>query len=351
MRKIYDIAITKYGRSTLFSRYQLSNFLGHIGIESEIAISIAKDVKEKVINEKKYFDNVSNLYKLSSDELCKIVKNIILEYEKRGLLNSKDMFPEKYIFWRNVRNATGPLLILLSGGTGVGTTYIGRNLSARLNSIMESGEDKYRRDKQGVFKWISTDDARAILRPFFSEKFLPVLQTSTYNANQVIERIEETFEEMVIRGYLNQVEVIQPAIEAVIRENIINNNGCLIMEGIHIVPRDNKILPSELNSEGMGEYTFWYLLHLADEKIHKERLHLRQQGFPPRSKKQYLKYFENIRQIKKFLYEKAKARNVQTFDASSDIIPKIMNNIFDKLKYSKRYDIRKGSISINRMGK
>ncbi len=347
MKEIYDIIVTKDKDHSIFSRYQLSNILKYIGIKENIAMELAKEANKIILNEKDFFDETSNTYKLTSDQLCGIIKNLLLAYEDKGLLEKKDAFPEKYIFWRNVRNKVMPLLILIGGGTGVGSTYIARNLATKLNSIMEAGQDKYRIDKKGMFKWVSTDDTRAILRPYFSREFLPELKTSTYNAWELSgEEIEKVHKKKVIRGFLKQVESMRPALNALIQENIINNDSCLIMEGIHILPKDKKIIPIELKNQ---LYVSWYLITLENKEIHTKRLELRQKGLTPRSQRDYLKYFKQIRYINDFLKERAIAKETLIFDSEkNDITVKIMDDLFNRLKFSKRYDIRNSVININR---
>lgn len=347
MKEVYDIIITKEKDCTTFSRYQLSNILRYIGIKESLAMELAREANKIILNEKDFFDEASNTYNLTSNQLCEIIKNLLLVYEEKGILDKKDAFPEKYIFWRNVRNKLMPLLILIGGGTGVGSTYIARNLATRLNVIMESGQNKYRIDKKGMFKLVSTDDTRATLRPYFSREFLPELKTSTYNAWELAgEEIEKVHKKKVIRGFLKQVESMRPALNALIQENIINNDNCLIMEGIHILPKDKKIIPAELKNQ---LYVFWYLITLESKETHIKRLELRQKGLTPRSQRDYLKYFKQIRYINDFLKERAISEEALIFDSEkNDVTIKIMDDLFNRLKFSKRYDIRNSIISINR---
>jgi 2-phosphoglycerate kinase len=205
-------------------------------------------------------------------------------------------------------------IILISGGTGVGTSKYSLELVKKISNIDSV---------------ISTDSIREVLRSVFHHDINPNLSHSTYESGQTknySKKDEKSKELEIIRAYKNQCIPVHLGVESVINRAI-RENISLIVEGIHIRPgfiEDSKIF--KLNKKRFMQY----LIKISDPEVHKHRFKQRQSEAPERQMEKYLKNFQEIRWIHDYLAERAdKHPLVYQIDNAG----KLENGLDQMLKY------------------
>ena len=199
-------------------------------------------------------------------------------------------------------------IILIYGGTGVGTTTYSFELAKSLD----------------INKIISTDDVREVIRSILVKNVNPALDKSTYNAGQTKnyhEKSDKVKKVEIIRGYKTQCESVNIGIEGVVRRAT-NENLPLIIEGIHLIP--GKIKEWNIYEQCKNRLVE-YFVYIGDKETHRERFKRRQIESPERNMDKYLKNFQEIRWIQDYLLEKA----------SDDHGIKLVNNIKDIINIRK----------------
>ena len=113
-------------------------------------------------------------------------------------------------------------LILLSGGTGVGTSKFAFELAKSLHIPYIQG----------------TDSAREIIRSVVNKDLNPSLSKSTYIAGKTKNyesKNNDVQKSEILRAYKNQCAAVNVAIEGIVNRSL-NENISLIVEGIHLLP-------------------------------------------------------------------------------------------------------------------
>lgn len=253
-----------------FSKGILARSLNVADIGSEKAYSIATDI-ESYLDEK-------NINSISVEDLT----NVVIEFLKEKY----PTFATKYVKWRTIRKSREPLIILIGGASGVGTSSMAFELASRL----------------GIKNLISTDMIREVMRKILSNDLSPVIHKSSFNAHESI-RTPTIRLDPVIEGFINHVDVVTVGIEAII-ERSLKEGISIIIEGVHIVP--GFIKRELINKDNIIEFT----LIVENPEIHKGRFYSRcRQPWVKRSLQTYLDNFEAIRKTQTFMIEQARESN------------------------------------------
>ena len=253
-----------------FSKGIMSRSLNVADIGIERAHDIASDIETNLIK--------NNITEISSTELADVVLNH---------LNSVDpKIAKKYKNWRSLRTSKKPLIILIGGASGVGTSSMAFELANRLR----------------LKNLISTDMIREVMRKIVSKELSPVIHKSSFDAYESI-RTPSIRIDSVIEGYISHVDVVNVGIEAII-ERSVKEGISTIIEGVHIVPGFIKEELIEDNNIIM------FTLTVDDEEAHKQRFYSRcRQPWVKRSLERYMENFGTIRKTQNFLVKQAEIHN------------------------------------------
>ena len=253
-----------------FSKGVMSRSLNVADIGIERAHDIASDIETNLIK--------NNITEISSTELADVVLNH---------LNSVDpKIAKKYKNWRSLRTSKKPLIILIGGASGVGTSSMAFELANRLR----------------LKNLISTDMIREVMRKIVSKELSPVIHKSSFDAYESI-RTPSIRIDSVIEGYISHVDVVNVGIEAII-ERSVKEGISTIIEGVHIVPGFIKDELIEDNNIIM------FTLTVEDEEAHKQRFYSRcRQPWVKRSLERYMENFGTIRKTQNFLVKQAEIHN------------------------------------------
>ena len=266
---------------------------------------IATCIENKLLEE--------NISEISIEDLAIFVTNYLKNYVDPVLA-------EKYIKWRNVRKSKEPLIILIGGASGVGTSSMAFELASRL----------------GLKNLISTDMIREVMRKIVSKELSPVIHKSSFNAYESI-RTPLLGPDPVVEGFISHVDVVIVGVEAVI-ERALKEGISIIIEGVHIVPgfiKEDLIRKSNV---------ILFTLIVRDENTHKSRFYSRcRQPWVKRSLDNYLSNFHLIRKTQSFMIDQAIKHNSKIID-NVDVtytIDIMVNDIIEK--YGGSYDVKQES--------
>ncbi len=220
--------------------------------------------------------------KLALDNVNEISVTDLTSFIITHLEESYPIFAEKYKKWRIIRNTKEPLIILIGGASGVGTSSMAFELASKL----------------GLKNLISTDMIREVMRKIVAKELCPVIHKSSFNAFESI-RTPTKSRDPVLEGFINHVDVINVGVEAIV-ERSVKEGISTIIEGVHLVPG---FLSEDLRENyNIVEFT----LIVEDPELHKGRFYSRcRQPWVKRPLQRYLDNFDIIRKTQDFLIEQA----------------------------------------------
>ena len=255
-----------------FSKGILSRSLNVADIGYERAYDMASDIEKDLIK--------NNICEIASYDLADVVLNHLKKVDPK--------MAQKYENWRSLRKSEKPLIILIGGASGVGTSSMAFELANRLR----------------LKNIISTDMIREVMRKIVSKELSPVIHKSSFDAYESI-RTPSVRVDPVIEGFISHVEVVNVGIEAII-ERSVKEGISTIIEGVHIVP--GFIRKDLMDNNNIIIFT----LTVDDEESHKQRFYSRcRQPWVKRPLERYMDNFETIRRTQQFLVEQAKINNAR----------------------------------------
>ena len=258
-----------------FSKGILSRSLNIADIGSQKAHEIASDIENDLISR--------GVTDIASYELAEEIL--------KHLENLDPNIANKYKNWRLLRKSKQPLIILIGGASGVGTSSMAFELASRLR----------------LKNLISTDMIREVMRKIVSKELSPVIHKSSFDAHESI-RTPSIRIDNVIEGFISHVDVVNVGIEAII-ERSVKEGISTIIEGVHVVP--GFIRKDLMENNNIIIFT----LTVDDEESHKQRFYSRcRQPWVKRSLERYMDNFDTIRKTQSFLIEQAKIHDSRIID-------------------------------------
>ena len=255
-----------------FSKGILSRSINVADIGFQRAHEIASDIEMDLINK--------DVTEISSNELADVVLNHLEKIDS--------VIASKYKNWRSLRTSQKPLIILIGGASGVGTSSMAFELANRLR----------------LKNLISTDMIREVMRKIVSKDLSPVIHKSSFDAHESV-RTPSIRIDSVIEGFISHVDVVNVGIEAII-ERSVKEGISTIIEGVHIVP--GFIRKDLLENNNIIMFT----LIVEDEEAHKQRFYSRcRQPWVKRSLDRYMENFDTIRKTQNFLVQQAEIHDTR----------------------------------------
>ena len=253
-----------------FSKGVLARSLRFSNLGLDQAYEIASDIETKLIENEVDEISLDELSKYISDYLKKIDPDIAFKYKRLSSL----------------RKSNEPLIILIGGASGVGTSSMAFELANRLR----------------LKNIISTDMIREVMRKIISKELNPVIHKSSFDAYESI-RTPAIRVDTTIEGFISHVDVVNVGIEAIV-ERSIKEGISIIIEGVHVVPG---FIREDLINKGN---IIILTLIVEDEEMHKQRFYSRcRQPWVKRSLDHYMDNFDTIRKTQDFLISQANIHN------------------------------------------
>jgi 2-phosphoglycerate kinase len=271
-----EVTIVKGGRETPFSRGVLAQTLAQAGAKIELAYRIASEVRVELLAEERFV----------------VEEEEVLARARAKLHVTDALIVSRLDKWRILRESTEPIVVLLGGATGVGTSTLAADIARRLN----------------IQSVIGTDAIREVLRHTISPDLLPWLHKSSYEITPEDMRVPVAEEESVLFGYRAQASQVSVGVEAIVDRGLKEGTN-LIVEGVHLAP---EII---LNRYRDHPNVCSLVVYLSDEAIHRARFQLRALGTSMRRPvEEYIAHFREIRQIHDYILESAVRSGVFTIE-------------------------------------
>src|SRR5919206_5018459 len=271
-----EITIVKGVRETPFSRGILAQTLAQAGARPELAHQIASEVRAELLAEQVYTVEEEEVLARVRDKLVKKDAFVVGRLDK----------------WRVLRESTEPIVVLIGGATGVGTSTLAADIARRLN----------------IQSVVGTDSVREVLRHAISPDLLPILHKSSYKIEPEDIRVPVDDEERVLFGYRGQASQVCGGVEAIVERGIKEGTN-LIVEGVHLAPEI--ILNRYRNHPNVCPL----VVYLSDEAAHRARFHVRALGTAMRRPaEEYIAHFKEIRQIHDYILESSARSGIYTVE-------------------------------------
>jgi 2-phosphoglycerate kinase len=291
------ILIIDQDYSIIFSRGLIANSLLKTGISFLEAHEIAEEIKNDLLK--------MNIRKISKQEMDKKISKILVE--KKGT-----QYAENFLVFKKIIKLEQPIIILISGTTGIGKSTVALTLAHRLD----------------FRSMIGTDSIREIMRKVLSTDLVPELHQSSYEAGKFSKHYRSSRFNSTILGYSEQVKIVTVGVEALIKRALYEGHN-MIIEGVHLSP--------EFLSIDILEHpnVVFVMLNLSNEILHKNRFSLRAHNVSMRSPvNKYYDNFEQIRIIQEYLKEQAKIVGVPIVENINrdDTVKKLAEIVTTRIK-------------------
>jgi len=279
-----------------FSKGILARSLTAAGMKPSKAYIVAMEI-EKILEDE-------GIETISKDDLRTRVYYYLLTKNYENIA-------EKYLLWRRILKKH-PIIILIGGASGVGTSTIAFELASRL----------------GIPSVMGTDSIREVMRRSISKDLVPVLYESSYTAWKSLRIPTDDFKcDKHILGFERHIEPVLIGIESLIDRSLTEGLS-IIIEGTHIVPGFMKEKYTSMPN------IITIILTLSSEKMHKKRFSARAK-VSARPMERYLKNFKIIRKINNYIVEMAKENDVPVIEnvSISQSVEKCLEIITERFHY------------------
>ncbi|XRO75758.1 2-phosphoglycerate kinase [Methanocaldococcus sp. 28A] len=286
-----DIIVRGKSYEMPFSKGILARSLTAAGLKPSIAYRIAWDIYEMLKKE--------NIRVIDKSDLRRRVYYYLIS-------KNYDEVAKKYLLWRMVLGRR-PIVILIGGASGVGTSTIAFEIASRL----------------GISSVIGTDSIREVMRKVISRELIPTLYESSYTAWKVLRDDEEN---KYIKGFERHSEAVLTGVEGVIDRCLVEGQS-VIIEGTHLIPTLLKDKYLE------NPHVIFIMLTIYNEELHKMRFYARGR-VSSRPTERYLKHFKIIRMINDYMVETAKKKGIPVVEnlKISETVDICLNIITERLK-------------------
>ncbi len=294
-----------------FSKGILSQSLQASGMSPEQAYHLAWGIE-------KYL-TLQNRDVIHRQELLRITYRHVLKQSGPRMGN-------RYLLWRLLNISEKPIVILIGGATGVGKSTIAAEIAHRM----------------GIVKVVGTDVIRHIMRGLISERLIPTLHTSSYEAGHSIHFPMAENSRPVIEGFKQQVINVCSGVEGVLQRIIIERENA-ILEGIHLVPGF-----LDLSQFRQQAHIVHLMISSLDQNALKNRFLYRQRGAPTRKMEGYLKNLPAILDIQEYILEQADHHSIPIID--NILLDQTTTDVLDLLSsiLSRREEFRTGLQELKR---
>ncbi|UCE77565.1 MAG: AAA family ATPase [Gammaproteobacteria bacterium] len=290
------------GRVTPFNGDQHRRCLETIGLTYEEAITVMAHIRQHFLDKR--------VTQTTSQHIAHLTYRCLHQTPELG-----PAVAHRWLVWIDFLRSGRPLVLLIGGTSGCGKSTVATALANQLD----------------IVRMQSTDMLREVMRTMISERLLPILHTSSFNAWSVLAEqkssLEQDDELLLAEGFRAQVDLLSAASEAVI-ERTLRERVWLIMEGVHIHPSILEKLPQDTDAVIAP-----IMLAVLKRRDLKERIRGRSTKAPQRRSSRYLEHFDAIWQLQSFLLSEADRTRIPIIlNGDRDkVVREIMRTVIDGL--------------------
>lgn len=256
-----------------FSKGLMANTIMAAGLSPARAYQVAQAIEDRLVAEGRGSVTTEELSRLAVDTIRDVAgERYALSFQK----------------WQAVGHLDRPMIILIGGGTGVGKSTIATQLATRL----------------GIVRIIATDAIREVMKGVLTRDISPALHTSSFNADQTVRLKLPPNEDAVLVGFREQVSAVAVGVRALIERAVTEGHDAII-EGAHLVP-------GYIDTTRFAERAIivQVVVTIDAEDLHRSHFSMRALDTRARPQHRYLKHFENIRRIQKYIRSQALATGI-----------------------------------------
>jgi 2-phosphoglycerate kinase len=191
--------------------------------------------------------------------------------------------------WQRLKALDRPLIVVLSGTTGVGKSTLATMLAHRL----------------GITRVIATDVVRQVLRAYFPYELMPLMHHSAFEAGRAVDPSGAYGPgDPDLVGFTAQADQVLRGIAGVVERACVEGTP-MVLEGIHLMPGglDDVLCGNCLAVQAC--------LVVPDRETHRGHFALRG---PERPAERYLGRFEQIRKLQDLLVARAEGAGVAVIE-------------------------------------
>ena len=238
--------------------------------------------------------------RIGAAELRALVEDVVREEEGADAVR-------RFLMWQRLDRLDRPLIVMLSGTTGVGKSTLATMLAARL----------------GITRVIATDVIRQVLRAFFTREFMPAVHYSAFEAGEAADRVVGEGDDRDLVGFARQAETVATGVEAIVERACMERTP-MVLEGIHMVP-------GTIRGELLGRCIAVEAL-LVVEHEERHRSHFAMRG-GHRPAERYLRRFDQIRKLQAELRARASEEGVTVIDNTGidGALKRLMDLVLDSV--------------------
>jgi 2-phosphoglycerate kinase len=287
------ITVEGSGYDYTFSRGMLAHSLELRGLPLDEAYRVAKKVQTLLKSK--------GITRINENELREYVKTMAVHFFGEEIATHYNLFEE----WQH---SSVPIIILISGARGTGTSQVGEIIASRL----------------AIPSIVSTNIVATILKKMISKELAPELHSKSYLAHENLRPIYSVLYDKILIGFEEHSRFVAEAIEALVSRALI--------EGLSMVIRGEHLVPRFLSSELIDHPNVIYVtLRMKDEDAHLKRY---QGYYDTEVKERRTGYFPAIRKIHEYLVEEAKNREniILRSDDLQEVVDKINDITIERLE-------------------
>jgi 2-phosphoglycerate kinase len=244
------------------------------GLSPLRAYQVAEAVEDRLLS--------MNVDAVTRDELNDLTEEVLAEL-------AGERYARNFRRWEEVRRLDVPVVLMIGGATGVGKSTIATRLAVQLS----------------IVRVVATDAVREVMRATLTEQLMPTLYTSSFDADSALREPPGRTQDTVVVGFREQTAAVSVGINAML-ERAATEGTSTIIEGVHAVP-------------GFVDHTRYQdrilaipvVVTVEDEELHRGHFAARaQDDASVRPFNRYVRSFDNIRRIQRYIKSQAMSHDV-----------------------------------------
>jgi len=218
---------------------------------------------------------------VTADELDELTIDVLSDL-------AGERYATNFLKWQEIGSLDVPIVLLIGGATGVGKSTLATQLAVRL----------------GIVRVVATDAVREVMRALFTDKLMPTLYTSSFEADAALREPPPRPTDKVIVGFREQTAAVSVGIHAIVERAAVEGTS-VIIEGAHVVPGFFDL--AEYQDRALA---IPVIITVEDEDLHRSHFVARSTDSSSRPFERYQRGFPNIRRVQKYVKSQALAHGV-----------------------------------------